>query len=90
MKNPEEYATELLARKGPITEFLLAHMVTRAMRDTRDACARHIEEEAEAAPNSQNFQNGMRHAAQVLRTSMVIGGPVKAFVGESEKEEIEA
>jgi hypothetical protein len=81
LKNPDEYAAELLSRKGRITEFLLAHTITKAMRDTRDACARMIESEAQTFTP---FTPGMEHAAHLLRSQLIIGGPVKAIVEADE------
>lgn len=75
MKSPQEYAKELLARKGGITEYHLTHLITRAMRDTRDACARLIEEEAEVTDKQRTPI--YRAAASLLRTEFIIGGPVK-------------
>lgn len=89
MKTPEQYATELLARKGKITEFLLAHTITMAMRDTRDACARMVDEEAMAYPE---MTPGLQHAAHILRSEMIIGGPIRATLDPEDKmeEEVEA
>lgn len=81
MKNPEEYATELLARKGGITEFHLAHAISRAMRDCRDACARAIDLEAEQFGDPL-FVAGMHNSSDLLRNYFVISGPVKATMSE--------
>jgi len=86
MKTPDEYAAELLSRKGQITEFHLAHTIKCAMRDSRDACARAIDGEADRQSNV-TFAAGMRCAADLLRNEMLIGGPVKAFVSDDRTEE---
>lgn len=84
MKPPEEYAKELLNRKGEITEYHLTHLITRAMRDTRDACARAIEEKAELV--TARNRDGYINAAEVLRMEFVIGGPVR--IAEEFPEEV--